>query len=253
MDPGSAFGGTLQLWCAYPDDLLDEKTAAACTPLLNEEERERWQRFRLERSRREFLATHALVRTVLSRYRAVAPQDWRFTANKYGKPALMPDCGLHFNLSNSAGMAICLVADAPTDVGVDVEPHLRAQNIAEVARRVLSQAEHAQLQALPGAAKLERCLSLWTLKEAYIKARGMGMALPLEEISFLFDDAGRVRLELEDGMKDDAARWWFRLFNHAGHRIAVMAEAKMDWALQAWEFHRLDFPPRRILLQSGMR
>jgi len=253
MDPGSASSGALQLWCAYPDDLLDAKTAAACTSLLNEEERERWQRFRPERSRREFLATRALARTVLSRYRAVAPKDLRFTANRYGKPALAPDCGLRFNLSNSAGLAVCLVADAPSEVGVDVEAHARAENIAEVARRVFSHRERAQLEALHGAAKLERCLSLWTLKEAYIKARGMGMALPLEGISFLFDDAGRVRLELEDGMNDDAARWWFRLFNHAGHRIAAMAERKTEWGLEGWEFHPLNSPPRRILLESAMR
>lgn len=255
MEPGSAFSsndrGALHLWCAYPDDLLDEKAAEACMALLSAEERARWQRFRGERSRREYLTTHALARTALSHYRPVAPQDWRFTANAYGKPDLSPDCGLRFNLSNAAGLAVCLVADAPAEVGVDVEAHARAEKIAEVARRVFSAEERAQLDTLAGVDRLDRCLSLWTLKEAYIKARGMGMALPLRGISFLFEDSGEVRLELDEELEDNAARWRFRLLNHAGHRIAVMAEGATKFELEMREFRPGQFTPRRVSLEDS--
>jgi 4'-phosphopantetheinyl transferase len=239
MEQGAAVSGNptsaLRLWCAYPDDLLDAKAAYACLALLSDEERARWQRYRAEHGQREYLATHALARTALSHYRPVLPQDWRFTANSYGKPALTPDCGLRFNLSNTAGLAVCLVADAPVEVGVDVEAQARAAQIAEVARKVFSAAERAQLDALSGAAKLDRCLSLWTLKEAYVKARGIGMTLPLRGISFLFGDAGSVRLELDAELEDDAARWQYRLLDHAGHRIAYVAEASGPADVEIWE------------------
>lgn len=240
METACAMSGNkksaLQLWCAYPDDLLDAGAAEACMALLSEEEHARRKRFRFKHSQREYLATHSLARTALSQHRPVAPQDWRFRANAHGKPALTPDCGLRFNLSNTAGLAICLVADAPVEVGVDVEAHTRAPQICDVAYKVFSTAERAQLDALSDAARLDRCLSLWTLKEAYVKARGIGMTLPLRGISFLFDPAGAVRLILGAELEDDASRWHFRSLDHAGHRIAVMAEETSVEDLEMWEF-----------------
>ena len=239
----------LHLWCACPDDLLDPAAAEACAALLNGEERARWQRFRPEQSRREYLATHALARTALSHYRSVAPQDWRFAANAYGKPAPEPDCGLRFNLSNSAGLAVCLVADRPMEVGVDVEAHARAGEIENVAQRVFSPAELAQLDGLAGREKLDRYLSLWTLKEAYVKARGMGMALPFGEISFLFESTNAARLEAAAGFDVDAGRWRFRFLDYAGHRIAMVAEGAAGWGLELLEVRPPTAPPKRILAE----
>ena len=240
---------TFQLWCAFPDDLLDPGAAEACARLLSEEELARWQRFRFERNRREYLATHALGRTALSNYRPVAPRDWRFVTNAYGKPAPTPDCGLRFNLSNSIGLAVCLVVDAPLEVGVDVEARQRADEIAEVEYKVFSAAELAQLDALPGTEQPDRYLSLWTLKEAYIKARGMGMALPLREISFLFDDAGAVRLEVSEGVDEDAARWRFRQLDYAGHRIAIVGEGSEGWGLELRESRPPTSPANVVLVE----
>lgn len=246
----------LQLWCAFPDDLLDSAAAEACAELLSEEERTRWQRFRPERSRREYLATHALARSALSTYRPVAPRDWRFVTNAYGKPSPAPECGLRFNLSNSIGLAVCLVVDAPleagsAEVGVDVEARTRADEIAEVEYKVFSAAELAQLDALPETERPDRYLSLWTLKEAYIKARGMGMALPLGEISLLFDNAGNPRLEVADGVDEDASRWRFRWLDYAGHRIAMAWEGAAERGLELRESRPPTSPPKRILLESS--
>lgn len=237
--------GALQLWCAFPDDLLDPAVEEECAALLNEEERDRWQRFRPEHRRREYLATHALARKALSFYRPVEPRDWRFVTNAYGKPSPASGCGLHFNLSNSAGLAVCLVADV--EVGVDVEARKRAHEIAKVEYKVFSAAELAQLDALPGSEQPDRYLSLWTLKEAYIKARGMGMALPLREISFLFDHAGTVRLDVAAGVDEDPSRWRFRSFDHAGHRIAMAWDGATGWPLEVWEARPPTASPKHIL------
>jgi 4'-phosphopantetheinyl transferase len=232
----------LDLWYAYPEDLLAEDVAAACASLLSEDEHARWQRFRFEHGRREYLATHALVRTALSHYREASPEHWRFTQNEFGKPAVDPDCGLRFNLANSRELVVCLVAEG-AEVGVDVEPHTRRGQIAEVAKEVFSPFELAQLDALNEEEKLDRGLSLWTLKESYIKARGMGLSLQLKKFSFLFGGAEGIHLELDPSLDDNVERWRFCLLEHAGHRIAVMTERDAARDLQIWETRPLLAPP----------
>jgi 4'-phosphopantetheinyl transferase len=229
---------SLHLWHANPDGLLDPAVADACVALLTPEEREKSQRFRFDRHRREALATRVLVRSALSHLRAVPPAAWRFKANEHGKPLLDPDCGLQFNLSNSVGLVVCLVAEG-VDVGVDVESHARSGQIMEVAERVFSIEERSQLKELESAAMLDRALSLWTLKEAYIKARGMGLALPLGKISFLFDDAGTIRLKIDPAVDSNPCRWRFCSFDLGGHRIAAVIEHESVPVMNVWEARQL--------------
>jgi 4'-phosphopantetheinyl transferase len=87
---------------------------------------------------------------------------------------------------------------------------------------MFSTLELSQLSELSLPEQLDRCLSLWTLKEAYIKARGMGFSLPLKKFSFLFGGAEGIRMELDDCLSDSADRWRFCILDHAGHRISVM-------------------------------
>lgn len=241
MQPGNSRGNpdALHLWCAYPRDLLDEPALRACVSLLSEDERARWQRFRVERARREYLAAHALLRNALSHYGALAPQDWRFKTNAHGKPAPHPDCGLGFNLSHSGGLAVCLISETAAQVGVDVEPLARANQIAAVAHRVFSPREQAQLDGLPAQGRLNRHLDLWTLKEAYAKARGLGLSLPLDRISFLSDgrdSSPRLqRLELDTALDPDPDRWSFTTIDHAGYRIALVVESAAPGLLDVQE------------------
>lgn len=241
---------TLHLWCAYPGDLLDAEVAHACAALLSEEERTRWKAFKFERLQREYLTTRALVRTALSNYKQIVPAAWRFSLNDYGKPAIEPEGDLQFNLSNSLGLVVCLIGQG-FDLGVDVEPYGRAGQIAEVAHSVFSKQEMAQLEAMHGSEQMDRGLSLWTLKEAYIKARGMGLSLPLDKISFAFGGAEGIRLELDAGLNDEVGRWRFCLLDHAGHRIALMAATTIDPQLEMWDAHPLMSPPARLAHGGG--
>jgi 4'-phosphopantetheinyl transferase len=225
----------LKLWCAYPGDLQVEGVAEACAALLNDEERARVARFKFEQHRRESLATRALVRTALSRSRPVAAREWRFTSNAQGKPAVDPECRLSFNLSNSPGLVVCLVAEGVAEVGVDVESQERAKQIMELVPKVFSAREREQLAALPDAEKLDRALSLWTLKESYIKARGLGLSIPLDEFSFVFGGAEGIRLEINAGLGDDGGRWRFCQLDYAGHRIAGMVDRSAAGELEVWE------------------
>jgi 4'-phosphopantetheinyl transferase len=236
---------TFQLWCAYPDDLLEAEAAQACLMLLSEDERARWEAFKFDLHRREYLATHALARIALSHYSAPNPKAWRFQMNAYGKPATDPESGLRFNLSNSPGLVVCLVGK-DAEVGVDLEPRERAESIAEVGPRMFSSREMEQLESLREDEKPDRCLQLWTLKEAYIKARGMGLALPLNKFSFLFGGSQGIRMELDPSLSDNPERWRFCLLQHAGHCIALMVENRTAPALQVWDIRLPIVTPRRI-------
>jgi len=137
----------LHLWYAHPEDVLTEAVTQACARLLSEGERAEWQTFRFGRHRREYLTTRTLVRTALSHYHPLAPEAWRFQTNIYGKPTVDPDCGLRFNLSNSPGLVVCLIAQR-VEVGVDAEPIESAETVAEIAPEVLSPLKLAQMEGL---------------------------------------------------------------------------------------------------------
>jgi phosphopantetheinyl transferase len=100
-------------------------TAVPAETLMTPEEHERYRRFRFERDRRMFLATRALVRTVLTRYATtVAPGDWRFAAGEHGKPRIAGPAvepAIHFNLSNTPGLVVCAISIAHEVLGVDAE------------------------------------------------------------------------------------------------------------------------------------
>jgi 4'-phosphopantetheinyl transferase len=238
----------LQFWCAYPADLLDASAFEACAALLSAEERSRAARLRFPRHRREFIAGRALLRTALAMNHRTPAAEWRFTANAQGKPAAEPACGLSFNLTNCEELAACLVGEG-AEVGIDAEPLTRAEQILPLAARVFSPREQSQLEALPAAQRPGRALSLWVLKEAYIKARGLGLAIPLRQFSFQFDN-GRIQFEIEPCLQDRPERWSFCLFDHAGHRVAAMLECPGNEHcaidLQFWESRPPHGPARRL-------
>jgi 4'-phosphopantetheinyl transferase len=208
----------IHLWVTEPhriDDVLLRRYEA----LLEPAELRRMNAFRFERHRREYLVTRALVRTTLSRYRPGAPEAWRFRTNEYGRPTLEDPAGLYFNLANHPTMVVCAVA-RHLDIGVDVEPLDRAGDLLELAPTVFSPVELAELGALPADARRDRALALWTLKEAYIKARGMGLSLPLAGFSFRFGHA-HPEIGFHDGVLDEPGRWAFRTLDLAQHCLAV--------------------------------
>jgi 4'-phosphopantetheinyl transferase len=221
-DESAALGGTaLQLWCAYPSDLRNESVERACAAVLSDYEREKASRFVLERHRHEYIAAHALVRNALSHQHPFPPETWQFRMNTYGKPTPETNRGLQFNLSTCEELVVCLVARG-VEVGVDAEPLTRGEEIVSLKDEVFTPAEGRQLDQMDGAARLDRAVSLWVLKEAYTKARGFGLALPLRTISFLFGGLDGIRLEAESKVDADPSSWRFCLIDLAGHRVAAV-------------------------------
>ncbi len=199
------------IWYALPDELTDPRLLEAYRELLAPGERERQLRYYFEKNRHEYLITRALVRTALSRYADVPPSAWVFEAGDHGKPHVAwPEVSprISFNLSNTTGMVACIVA-AEREVGVDVEEGERAVRAMEVADRFFSPSEVKALRALPEAEQPARFIMYWTLKEAYIKARGMGLAIPLDQFSFLIDEVKEPGIAFDPRLEDDPATWQF--------------------------------------------
>jgi 4'-phosphopantetheinyl transferase len=215
---------TLQLWCAHPATLRDESIEQACLAVLSDGEHKKASRYVFERHRHEYIAAQALARNALSRHEPRPPKEWRFLRGPHGKPAPEPACGLHFNLSTCEELVVCLVS-REGEVGVDAEPLTRDKMIVELKDEVFTPAERAQLDQLQGAEQLDRAVSMWVLKEAYTKARGFGLKLPLQGISFLFGDEHGIRLETEPKVDEHPSSWRFCLVDYAGHRVAAVTSA----------------------------
>ncbi len=239
--------GEVNLWYAVPGSIHDTHLLTAYEALLLPDEERRYRGYRLERGRREYLITRALVRCVLSEYRPVPPEEWRFRSNAYGRPEIDPPRGLRFNLSNCEGLVICAVADRLA-VGVDAEPYSRANTIVSLAPRIFSHAELDGMSRLATArAREQRALSLWTLKESYAKARGLGLSLPLQSLCFALDGEG---ITLAADPPDDARdRWDFTLLDVGSCRVALTVErgAQGSSTLGVWETIPLTGLKRRVI------
>ena len=198
-------------------DLVDTADATALgrldsyRALLSDDERERMARFVFDRDRRAFVMTRAHVRTMLSRYAAVAAADWRFVENEHGRPEIFdrpegaPD--LRFNISHTDGLIACAVTIG-REVGVDVE-HIGRHLTHDVAGRFFAPAEVTDLRLLPPDDQQRVFFDYWTLKEAYIKARGFGLALPLADFAFKLSPPGPPAITFEPSLEDDPSTWQF--------------------------------------------
>jgi 4'-phosphopantetheinyl transferase len=116
---------------------------------------------------------------------------------------------------------VCAVACA-RDVGVDVEAWDRPRKVVALADRFFSASEAAAVRALPAGLRESLFVRLWTLKEAYVKARGLGLPVALRDASFMIDGAGAIEARFGGGIADDAGAWQFALLAPTvGHCVAV--------------------------------
>jgi 4'-phosphopantetheinyl transferase len=180
---------------------------------LSEDEIGRYTRYLVPAAAQTFLAARVLVRSLLSAYASLSPSAWRFETNRWGRPYianLEAPRDLLFNLSHKPGLVTCLVGYG-RELGVDVEHYANRPYLLDIASRFFSPSETAALLALPDSQRIPRFYELWTLKEAYIKARGIGLSLGLANFSFT-PSRNTATIRFEPGFDDDPGSWDFRLF-----------------------------------------
>jgi 4'-phosphopantetheinyl transferase len=197
--------------------------ALACRwQVLSEDERQRADRFRFDRDRRRFIAAHSALRHILSGYVGAPPHTLRFDVNGYGKPTLAWPAGrLEFNLSHAGKWAVTVVAAHA--VGVDIERIREDFATYEIAERFFAPEEVRELLALPADERVKAFFLCWTRKEAYIKARGQGLSIPLDSFAVSLDP-DRPRL-LRDDLDAQSSRWHFaNLVAPEGYLATVVVE-----------------------------
>jgi 4'-phosphopantetheinyl transferase len=190
--------------------------------LLSDDERQREQRFYFDGDKERFVIGRALARLQLSRYLGGDPRDWALVTNRYGRPELaaptIPPIG--FNVSHTPGLVACAVT-ATADVGVDVE-FVNRRLTDNIAERFFAPREVADLRALDEAAQARVFFDYWTLKEAYIKARGLGLALPLAHFAFCLRPPAPPTIAFDPEIDDDPDTWQFAQSSPTpDHRLAV--------------------------------
>jgi 4'-phosphopantetheinyl transferase len=213
-------------------------------------ERDRYARYHRELDRDMFLLGRVMARTLVGRALGCAPTAWRWEDGARGRPEVgAGDAGVSrwsFNLAHSGGLVVCaLAADGP--VGVDVEDRRRRPVDPQVVRRFCAPPEVQDIERHGLDGWHDRFLQYWTLKEAYLKARGLGIAVPLSDISFSLD-AGEPRVSFLNTLEGTAGAWTFFLQPLAPHHyLAVGAEA----AAGARTFRVEPFAPELVHGHAG--
>ncbi|MBK5267920.1 MAG: 4'-phosphopantetheinyl transferase superfamily protein [Acidimicrobiia bacterium] len=224
-DAAAALTEAVHVWTLAPH-CLDSTTKARYEVSLSDEESARWHRYLRSRDRDLFVAARGFLRQVLSQYLEVPAAAWRFDVSESGKPSIAnPEAKrLQFNLSHTPGtepdgglVAVAVTVDVAC--GIDVESLDSVDDPLLIAASALSAYERADL-ANQSDPRL-RFFEYWTLKEAYLKARGAGLRLPLDRFGFVFDPD--PRLCVEPPIEDDPLSWQFAMHQLDSRLIMAIA------------------------------
>jgi 4'-phosphopantetheinyl transferase len=216
----------VHLWMCDADEVRESALLDAYAEVLDEEEQQRLRRLHFADDRHCFLVSHAFLRHVLTLYANEPAAAWQFVPGAHGKPALNLRQSLFapaFNLSHSGNTVLVGIACGGIPLGVDIECQRAGRRIDELARRKFAPAEWDGMSALQGESREQRFYRLWTLKEAYIKARGEGLALPLREFAFAHEKPEDFRFSTDAALADDPARWSFWSYQRPGVWSAAVA------------------------------
>jgi 4'-phosphopantetheinyl transferase len=219
----------IRVWRAELD--RSEPATAALAALLAPDERARAERFRFERDRRRFTVGRGLMRTLLGKILGIAPEEIAFSYGTRGKPELARprDSGLEFNLSHSNGLAL-LATSWERAVGIDIEYQGKEIDFLGIADRFFTPQELAQIRGQPEAATQRTAFFRgWARKEAFLKARGDGLWVGLDQFEVSIDPPAPARVVWTAWDPDEAGRWTLLdLDVHPGFASALVVEGAVS-------------------------
>ncbi len=194
---------------------------------LDSDEKQYADQFRFHQDRHLYVTAHLCVRRILSQYGSLSPDAWRFKKNAYGKPFIInyQYSELYFNLSHTQGLIACIVAYKKA-IGVDVERYRQLQDFNALCQTAFSSLEVADILSLKKrSAQEQRFFTYWTLKESYIKARGMGLSIPLQQFSFIEITTGKWELHCDTDLMNNGKNWQFFSDKIDEHYLAITVAA----------------------------
>jgi 4'-phosphopantetheinyl transferase len=219
--------GEVHVWHAH---LENEEDARRLEPLLSPDEIQRANRFRFAEHRRRFVIARGCLRQLLGKYLQCDARELVFAYSAEGKPSLdvRHRTDLRFNVSHSGEVAAFGFTLA-RNVGIDVELIRRDVDIDEIPKRFFSSTEQNWMSSLQGEAKVQGFFNCWTRKEAYIKAVGTGLSLPLRDFDVSLLPEGPARLLATRPDATLASRWHMASLDFGPeYKAAVIVEGKID-------------------------
>lgn len=212
---------------SIPSSNLDDNYGA----LITKDELARNARYRFKKDRDTNIVSRILIRSILSRYLDVQALDLRFDVDSHGKPWVsVPSTQLNFNLSHSHDYVVLVVA-LSRKVGIDIEYTSHKRDVINIARNYFSSFEVEELSRLPSDEQINRFYDYWTLKEAYLKARGEGLTIPLDQFGFKVNDYNQVDITFTHQFSDKAKDWEFCLFRPDNdYRMALAVQHKENYS-----------------------
>nr|VFJ97642.1 MAG: 4'-phosphopantetheinyl transferase [Candidatus Kentron sp. H]VFJ98175.1 MAG: 4'-phosphopantetheinyl transferase [Candidatus Kentron sp. H]VFK03229.1 MAG: 4'-phosphopantetheinyl transferase [Candidatus Kentron sp. H] len=235
------------LWRTPPDDFmlpedqvhvwrarlnLPEAEVEGLRAFLTEEELRKANRFHFPEHRRHFTVARGTLRRLLGGYLGESPGDIRFLYNPYGKPFL--DTSLRFNLSHSGEMALYAFTHN-REVGIDIEWVRRGiEDGEQIAKRFFSPGEVETFLGLPAPLRKTAFFNGWTRKEAYIKARGKGLSIPLDQFEVTLAPGSAARLLATRDDPQNATRWMMRALAPGEDYIATLVVEGPPCEIRYW-------------------
>lgn len=189
--------------------------------------------------RRRFAAARAALRVLLGRYLRLPPESLVFGRNPHGKPFLVEDRGVRFSVSHSGDLALLAFARG-MEVGVDVEAVREIPGLDGILARSFSPREAAALRSLPDGARETAFFSCWTRKEAFAKAKGLGLGLPFDRFTVAPTPGEPAALLDVEGNPSEPARWTLRDLDAAPGYAGALAIEGRDVRLARWQHTRIE-------------
>jgi len=232
---------------ALPDDTvhvcrapltLTEAQGSVFRPLLSDDEQERFDQALNEKVKRRFLAARGMLRILLGRYLDTAPERLRFDYNEHGKPSLNdPKMPLSFNVSHSGKIGLFAIT-WNRDIGVDVEHQKPGSpnDRMDIARRFFSVAEYDSLATVPDLLRREAFYQCWTRKEAFVKAKGVGMSLPLSSFDVSVGPDAPPALLATRWNPSEVNRWTIHALDPGSDYAGSLAVQGTDLQVACWQW-----------------
>jgi 4'-phosphopantetheinyl transferase len=198
-------GRGVHIWLAGIENEI--KNLERLAGLLSGDESERAGRFFFEKDRIRYIVSHGVLRLILSRYVRLSPSGLRFAVGKRGKPFLdnATPGNITFSMSHSGQLFVCGIAEN-REIGVDVEFMKDIKDMDRLAGRFFSVREKEEYYKLPGGKRKKAFFTCWTRKEAFVKAVGEGLYMPLSDFSVSTDPCVKSGVEIHSG--PGAGRTW---------------------------------------------
>ena len=208
--------------------------------ILSDDERRRAKRFHFERDRKRFIVSHGILRSIIGRYLSIEPSQLQFCYGLQGKPYLteiFTDSNLRFNLAHSGELALYAFTRG-REIGIDLERVRTDLACEQIAVQFFSRREITMLMAVPESLRQKAFFDGWTRKEAFIKAIGEGLSLPLDSFDVSLSPGESPALLQVRVDSREALHWSLRDLNLGHDYIASLAVEGHDWQLTLWDWSK---------------